>query len=98
MGAGRQRVALTGAGLGAGALLALSLPPWGWWPLGIVGAAVLVGFLRDLPWRRRLLTGFAAGVGLYGIGMWWMTEFSAPGYVLTALLEGLIVAAAMAAV
>jgi apolipoprotein N-acyltransferase len=98
VGAGRQRVALTGAGLGAGALLALSLPPWGWWPLALVGAAVLVSALRDRPWRRRLLAGFAAGVGLYGIGLWWMVEFSAPGYVATTLLQGAIVAAAMAAV
>ena len=98
VGAGRQRVALTGAGLGAGALLALSLPPWGWWPLALVGAAVLASALRDQPWRRRLVAGFAAGVGLYGIGLWWMIEVSAPGYVATTLLQGVIVAAAMAAV
>ena len=98
MGAGRQRVALTGAGLGAGALLALSLPPWGWWPLALVGAAVLVSALRDRPWRRRLLAGFAAGVGLYGIGLWWMVEFSAPGYAVAILLQGVIVAATMASV
>ena len=98
MGAGRQRVALIGAGLGAGALLALSLPPWGWWPLALLGAAVLASALRDQPWRRRLLAGFAAGVGLYGIGLWWMIEFSAPGYVAATLLQGVIVAVAMAAV
>jgi apolipoprotein N-acyltransferase len=98
VGVGRQRVALTGAGLGAGALAALSLPPWGWWPLALVGAAVLAAALRDRPWPRRLLAGFAAGVGLYGIGLWWMIEFSAPGYVATTLLQGLILAGAMAAV
>src|SRR6266511_2656856 len=29
------------AAVGAGALVALSLPPWGWWPLAFVGIAVL---------------------------------------------------------
>ena len=91
-------VALAGAGLAAGVLLALSLPPWGWWPLALVGAAVLASALRDRPSPRRLLAGFAAGVGLYGIGLWWMIEFSAPGYVVTTLLQGAIVAGAMAAV
>ena len=91
-------MALAGAGLAAGALLALSLPPWGWWPLAFLGAAVLAGSLRDQPWRRRLLAGFAAGLGLYGIGLWWMTEFSAPGYVAATLMEAAIVGAAMTVV
>ena len=26
--------------LGAGFLVALSLPPWGWWPLAVVGVAL----------------------------------------------------------
>ena len=64
----------------------------------MVGAAVLAAALRDRPWRQRLLTGFAAGVALYGVGLWWMIEFSAPGYVATTLLQGAIVAAAMVAV
>lgn len=95
---GGKRGALAAAGLGAGALMAASLPPWGWWPLAPAGAAVLVASLRDRPWSSRLLAGAAAGLGLYGPGLWWMTEFSAPGYVATTLLEAGIVGLAMVAV
>jgi apolipoprotein N-acyltransferase len=94
----RERAALAGAGLGAGALLAASLPPWGWWPLAPAGAAVLVAALGGRPWTRRLTAGVAAGVGLYGPGLWWMTEFSAPGYVAALLLEAAILGLAMALV
>ncbi|MGI9033562.1 MAG: apolipoprotein N-acyltransferase [Acidimicrobiales bacterium] len=98
MSPGRQRGWTVAAGLGAGIAMAASLPPWGWWPLAPVGAAVLAASLRDRPWWGRLLAGAAAGLGLYGPGLWWMTEFSGPGYVLTTLLEAGIVGLAMVAV
>ena len=87
-----------GSGLAAGALMAASLPPWGWWPLAVLGTALLGAALRDQPWRRRLLAGAAAGLGLFGPGWWWMTEFSAPGYVAAILVEAGIVGLAMVAV
>ncbi|MGI8776704.1 MAG: apolipoprotein N-acyltransferase [Acidimicrobiales bacterium] len=89
---------LAAAGLGAGALLAASLPPWGWWPLAPVGAAGLALSLANRSWSRRLLAGAAAGLGLYAPGLWWMTEFSAPGYVASTLLEAGLVGLAMIAV
>ena len=89
---------LSAAGLGAGLLVAASLPPFGWWPLALVGAAVLVGALRDRRWRHRLLVGMAAGLGEFGVGLWWIVEFSIPGYVAATLVEAAIVAAAMLAV
>ncbi len=63
-----------GAALGgrAGVMLALSLPPWGWWPLGLVGAAVLYWRLGGLGLRdapagrmagRRGVLRHRAGVG-----------------------------------
>ncbi|MDQ6796829.1 MAG: apolipoprotein N-acyltransferase [Actinomycetota bacterium] len=94
----RERGALAAAGLGAGVLMAASLPPWGWWPLGPAGAAGLAFSLLGRPRWRRLLLGAAAGLGLYGPGLWWMTEFSAPGYVLTTLLEAGLLGLAMMAV
>jgi len=84
--------------VGAGVLVAASLPPWGWWPLAPVGAAVLAFCGQDRKWSRRLLAGAAAGLGIYGPGLWWMTEFSAPGYVLTTLLESGLLGLAMVAV
>jgi apolipoprotein N-acyltransferase len=89
---------VTVAGLGSGVALAASLPPWGWWPLAPMGAAGLALTVANRPWSRRLLAGGAAGLGLYGPGLWWMIQFSAPGYVVTTLLEAALVALAMVAV
>ncbi|MDQ6928284.1 MAG: apolipoprotein N-acyltransferase, partial [Actinomycetota bacterium] len=83
--------------LGAGALISASLPPFGWWPLAVVGAALLVVILGEQPARRRLACGLAAGVGLYAPGLWWVVDFSAPGYVVLVLLESVILAAALVA-
>ena len=84
-------------GLGAGVLLALSLPPWGWWPLAPIGYAVLYRRLDGAAIRGRLLTTFAAGIGVFGIGLFWMSEFSIPGAVLAVLLHAAVLAAGGAA-
>jgi len=80
-------------GLGAGVLLALSLPPWGWWPLAPIGYAVLYRRLDGVAIRGRLLATFAAGIGVFGIGLFWMSEFSIPGAVLAVLLHAAFLAA-----
>ena len=81
-------------GLVAGLLLTATLPPAGWWVLGPVGAAVLASGLRGRPARTRFVCGLAAGVGLYGPGLFWMTNFSAPGYPIAVLIEASFLAAA----
>ena len=83
---------MTGPALAAGVLLALSLPPWGWWPLAPVGYAVLYRRLAGLPVRTRALAGFVTGIGVFGIGLFWMSEFSIPGAVLAALIHSVFVA------
>ncbi|MDQ4132568.1 MAG: hypothetical protein M3179_05020, partial [Actinomycetota bacterium] len=80
------------AGLCAGILLAFSLPPWGWWPLGLLGAAVLLTVGSGAPWPRRLLAAATFGLAFHVVGLWWMTEFSLPGYVVATLLEAAILA------
>jgi apolipoprotein N-acyltransferase len=82
-------------GLVAGCLLATSLPPVGAWPLGLLGAAAL--FLA-LDGQRRWAVGLAAGVGLYVPGLWWMRDFSVPGYVVATLLQAGILAAGVSLV
>ncbi|MCU1375477.1 MAG: Apolipoprotein N-acyltransferase [Actinomycetia bacterium] len=74
--------------LAAGLLLTLGLPPFGFWPLALVGAGVLATILRQpLSTRRRALVGLLVGVGFLAPGLWWMTEFSLPGWALAMLLE-----------
>jgi len=83
--------------VGAGVLLALSLPPWGWWPLGPAGAALLYWRLGGLPARRRAWSGWLAGLGAYGIGLFWARSFNWYGGFALVLLEALFVAAAATA-
>src|SRR2546426_756153 len=54
--------------------------------------------LRDQPVRGRALLGLVAGLGLYLPGLWWMHEFTIPGYVLATPVEAGFLAAAAAIV
>ena len=75
-------------------LVALSLPPWGWWPLAFAGFALLYRVLEDKPWRRRLLLGWVSGLGHFAIGLFWMTEFTLPGGILGILFSATFIAVA----
>jgi apolipoprotein N-acyltransferase len=91
--------AVAGRGLAAGLLLTASLPPFGWWILGMAGAALLADtLLRAGTTRLRLLAGASAGFTLYSIGWWWMSEFTGPGYVVAVLIEIAILSLACLAV
>jgi apolipoprotein N-acyltransferase len=78
--------------------LALSIPPFGWWPLAWIGLAGLASLLPGRPLRDRAALGFGAGLGQYVIGLWWVHEFSIPGDVALMLLSALFVTAAVMAV
>jgi apolipoprotein N-acyltransferase len=62
--------------LAAGAGLAFSIPPWGWWPLAYLGAAVLFLRLRGLSAGQRLLTGWVAGLACFVPGLLWAAAFN----------------------
>jgi apolipoprotein N-acyltransferase len=94
VGAMRRLIPIILPGLAAGVLLAFSLPPWGFWPLGPIGFAVLAWRLADLGATRRLLAGAAVGVGQFAIGIYWITEFQAVGFVALLVLETSFVALA----
>ena len=88
---------LLGASVAAGGAVALSLPPFGWWALGIAGLGGVAWCLRRLPPARRAAVGAAFGLGQFAIGLWWVTEFNGAGYVALLLLSMLFMAAAAAA-
>lgn len=85
--------------LGAGTLVALSLPPWGFWPLAFVGIALFSVSLGDAPttaarWRR----GWLFGAGWMFLGTGWMIQLTGPGYVAAgAIFAGFHAVAARAA-
>ena len=91
----RGRVAV--ASVVAGVLLALSLPPWGWWPLGLVGAALFYWRLAGLSLRTRVWSGWLAGLGCYAIGLFWARAFNWYGAVVLIVVEALFFAVAAAA-
>jgi apolipoprotein N-acyltransferase len=67
--------------LGGGFLAALALPPWGFWPLAIVGVMCLETALGEWPDRRaRFLRGFLFGGAWLSMGMGWMWQLTVPGY------------------
>lgn len=86
--------------LGAGALVALSLPPWGWWPLSFVGIALFSTILgaADRRARTRFLLGLVFGLGWLAPGMGWMWFLTPPGYVVASLIFGAFHGIATAAV
>ncbi|MGA2522029.1 MAG: hypothetical protein ABSG81_14575, partial [Acidimicrobiales bacterium] len=100
--AGRARVGVRGRvvvpSLLAGVLIALALPPWGFWVLAFAGAGLLWWRLRGLRLRARLLAGFCAGVGMFVPGLWWVTSFNTYGGIVLMLLESIAPALACAVV
>ena len=78
----------------AGLLVAISMPPWGWWPLAFIGLAMFTSLELAAPnARQRFTTGFIFGLGWFFPALAWMWFLTAPGYVvgvaLYASLHGL---------
>ncbi len=73
--------------------MALSLPPFGWRPLGLIGAGLLYWRLGGLSWRARAWSGWWAGLGCYGIGLFWARAFNWYGALVLIVLEALFMAA-----
>lgn len=94
-----QRLGRPALALGSGLLTALALPPWGFWPLAIIGIMLFEVSLGEFPSRReRALRGFLFGAGWMFLGMAWMVQLTAPGYVVACLIFAALhgVAAAVA--
>jgi len=70
--------------VGAGLLLAASLPPWGWWPLAFPGLLLLDGLIADQPFLTRFRRGWVVAAALLFPTMSWLITFTAPGYVIAA--------------
>lgn len=69
----------------AGLLVAASMPPWGWWPLGFVGIAMYGSAAvkrRDISF----LHGFLFAAAWFLPSMAWMWFLTAPGYIAAILI------------
>ena len=82
----------------AGLVAAVSLPPWGWWPLGFVGVGALSLLLEGQRVWQRLAVGAAYGFGFFTVGLWWMGEFNVAGAGAVVVLETVFVVVAALAI
>ena len=73
------------AGLTAGLAVAASMPPWGFWPLGLIGVIIL-GSATTGGRRSRAVTTLWFGIAWFGVGMVWMWFLTPPGYLFTTAL------------
>ncbi len=90
-----ERLARPALALGAGTLVALSMPPWGFWPLAIIGVVLFEVALGEAPaHRERFLLGLLFGAGWMYLGMGWMIQLTAPGYLVAGLVFSLFHACA----
>jgi apolipoprotein N-acyltransferase len=95
----RPRSLLVGlATVGAGLLVAASLPPWGFWPAAWIGFAVLDRLVGTSDGRRRFARGWLFGLGWFAPGMWWMWFLTPPGYIAAVAVFACFTGAACAVV
>jgi apolipoprotein N-acyltransferase len=74
------------------------VPPFGWWPLAWLGFAGIAFLLPGQPVRPRILLGLGTGVGQFLMGLWWVQEFSIPGWIALIVVSGLYTTLAVALV
>ena len=82
----------------AGLLIAGSLPPWGWWPLAFVGIALFDRLLAGTTAKQRLFRGSVLGWALFTPTIFWISQLTAPGYVIAVLFFGFLLGACSMAV
>ena len=77
------------AALAGGLLVAMSLPPWGWWPLAFAGIAIYVtAHGRVVGRRAQFAAGFAFGLAWLAVGTAWMWQLTVPGYLVASVVFG----------
>lgn len=69
-----------GLALAAGLLTCFAMPPWGWWPLAVIGVGLWALLLSDRSWRQRFWVGVLVGQGWYLPSTLWMVKFSPVGW------------------
>ena len=85
-----------GLALAGGLLTSASVPPFGWWPLAVVGLGLLPMAVEGVGRRTRFIRGLAFAAGLYVPSLWWLTQFSLPGALVISSIEMVITALCLA--
>lgn len=74
------------APIGAGVLVALSMPPWGLWPLALIGIAWYGRIALDRRESAPFLTGALFAIGWFVFPLSWMRFLTFPGYIATCII------------
>jgi apolipoprotein N-acyltransferase len=78
----------------AGLLVAAAIPPWGWWPLGLIGIAIWFGSIEGVDgrtrFRRSLLTGLAWSIP----STIWMFDLTPAGWPVSVIIFSIFLALA----
>lgn len=82
----------------AGGLIALSVPPAGWWPAAIVGVALWALLLADQPWATRAKRSWLVALSWLAPMTVWMWDLTAPGWIVAMVVFSGYFACAGAAV
>lgn len=93
----RARLLSALSALGAGGVLCLSLPPFGWWPLAFVGLAWLDRLVADQRAGTRFRRGWLVAMGCFVPSLSWMTALTLPGYLIACVVYAAMIGAAVAA-
>ncbi|MFB9364865.1 apolipoprotein N-acyltransferase [Kitasatospora albolonga] len=83
----------TGLAVAAGLLLALAFPPYGLWPLSLVGVAALSLLTRGRTARQGAWTGFAFGLPFFLLLLGWLRVIGWDATVGLSVIEALFMAA-----
>jgi len=59
----------------AGWVMDLGFPDRDWWPLALVGAALMMVSVRGHSLGKALIIGAVGGFSFYGIHIWWLTVY-----------------------
>jgi apolipoprotein N-acyltransferase len=81
-----ERARLAGGCVASGLALCASLPPFGFWPLAVVGIVGIDRLVADQPRRARFRRGWLVALSLYLPSLLWMHSLTLPGYVVACLL------------
>jgi apolipoprotein N-acyltransferase len=77
---GRRPVLAPVLAVASGLAIAASMPPWGWWPLALVGLAGVDRLLAGQPGRRRFGRMWLVAAAWLYPAMLWMADLTLPGY------------------
>jgi apolipoprotein N-acyltransferase len=91
---GRGRLRMLALSLLVGALMALAMPPAGWWPLAFVAFAVWDRLLAGATAGQRFRRSYLVGLAWYLPTVTWAWDLTPPGFVLAIAVMSLYVAVA----